>query len=132
MVSVALKKRHEVFLDSIGSVLNINRNRPTNIPDFGPNPYADKVGFWDDGFIDDAGFIWLEDVYTNQFRGLKSDTVFHVFSPEGQYLGLTTVPGMMVNIGRGVACVSVYDRISREVTHAVYRILPAVKGLEYP
>lgn len=129
-VTDTLKERKEAFSDSIQSVLNIKRSSP--IPDLSEPPYADKVGFWDDGFIDDVGFIWLEDVYANKFRGLKSTTVFHVFSPEGQYFGLTTIPCRNVNINGGVVCGNLYDRFTGENTHVVYRILPIVKGLEYP
>jgi hypothetical protein len=96
--------------------------------------YPEFKAPWGDLWLDDNGAIWLKTVTATLYR-VQPDTtqVFHVVSPEGEYLGLTTTPkaGWMT-LSQGHFLVRRTDPESGEVFLEVYTIRPRVEGLVYP
>jgi hypothetical protein len=80
-------------------------------------------------FVDDKGFVWLMPLPDH--GGFQSGPSWSwlVLSPEGEYLGRTLAPGSRFH--RGHVLTAEEDPDSGEQFPVVYRIRPAVPGLEY-
>jgi len=94
----------------------------------------DHKPFWKTILVDDQGYYWLlkhEDwTQPPEVRRLWS---YKVFSPEGEYLGSATWPtGNASSITRGHLMGRRLDEEIGGYRHFVYRITPAIEGLEYP
>lgn len=86
-------------------------------------------GWWTDLQIDSAGFIWLSKATAMWEYTLP--TVCRVLSPEGEYLGDTTLPAGRVRFQDGLLMGMVTDEETDEEIPTVFRIVPAVAGLDY-
>ena len=89
---------------------------------------------WTEVEIDDSGFIWLL-MPLPSLMAASDDTTrsFRIISPEGEYLGITTRPkGGAQSLAYGKILLQTTDPETSEHLLMVYRIHPAVEGLEYP
>ena len=94
-----------------------------------PNPrYLDPKAYWQDIRVDDWGFIWLHARYPDDLPDGVSR--WFVLSPEGEYLGQTISPGW-ADVQRGHSLAVEDDPETAERMPVVYRIRPAVEGLQY-
>lgn len=93
--------------------------------------YADRKPFWGIPLPDDRGFFMISEEPSNRSGGGPPDdfTVL-VFSPEGEYLGKTKLPEPGT-FSRGHLIAIATDPESEERYPVVYRIRPAVDGLDY-
>ncbi len=94
--------------------------------------FADEKAFWFTVEIDDAGYFWLD---TNSLLTTTEGVAhsYHVLSPEGEYLGMTTRPFRFgSSVSRGRFLILEEDSESGEILPTIYRIRPAVSGLKYP
>ena len=95
--------------------------------------FNDPKGFWTDMTVDEYGYIWA-DRPGDTFRGMTGTgrSFEHlVFSPEGEYLGITNLPGSSA-ISRGHLITRQDNEAGTGIELVVYRIMPAVPGLTYP
>ena len=102
--------------------------RPARIQRDNPR-YVDPKDYWRGMFVDDKGFVWLMPLPDH--GGFQSGPSWSwlVLSAEGEYLGRTLAPGSRFH--RGHVLASEEDPDSGEQFPVVYRIRPAVPGLEY-
>jgi hypothetical protein len=96
--------------------------------------YPEFKAPWGSLHVDENGAIWLETITGSAFAEQADTTlVFHVVSPEGEYLGLTTTPKAgWVTPSRGRLLLRRSDPESGEVSLEVYAIRPRPAGLVYP
>ena len=95
--------------------------------------FNDPKGFWTDVTVDEDGYIWAERP-GNTFRTFTrySRSYEHlVFNPEGEFLGITNLPGASA-ISRGHLITRQDNEETAGIEMVIYRIVPAVPGLEYP
>jgi len=95
--------------------------------------FNDPKGFWTDVTVDHNGFIWAAQP-GDTFRGMTGTGMTYehlVFSPEGEYLGITNLPGASA-ISRGHLITRQDNEAGTGIELVVYRIVPAVPGLEFP
>lgn len=99
--------------------------------------FADDKPFWGTPRADTFGYLWLPSrlpvggLVAERLAERESERwSFRVLSPEGEYLGDTTPPtvGLME---RGYLLATATDPETEESYPVVYRIRPAVDGLEY-
>ncbi len=97
--------------------------------------FANSKAFWSFVAVDDKGFIWLQTAspaFPFQLNGI-SPIHYRVLSPEGEYLGITQRPrATSGQIVRGHFLAIVPDLETGEMVPTVYRIRPAIEGLDYP
>jgi len=80
----------------------------------------DYKTFWYSFLVDDRGFYWLRNHEDwTQPPEVRRQLSYKVFSPEGEYLGAATWPSRVA------------DEETGGYRYFVYRITPAVEGLEY-
>jgi hypothetical protein len=104
--------------DSAIRTARIRRNNPR---------FVDPKGYWRRLEVDTWGFIWLSPVADRDELAGKRRML--VLSPEGEYLGQTLAP--IGNPSRGHMLGTEEDPASGESLPVVYRIRPAVDGIEY-
>ncbi len=96
--------------------------------------FANVKAHWIATFVDNSGFIWLKKPErTGESTYETYNHEYYVLSPEGELLGLTTTP--MIDFGyvsNGYLQASISDSDTGEMVPTIFRIKPAVKGLEYP
>ncbi|MFC1529094.1 6-bladed beta-propeller [Gemmatimonadota bacterium] len=92
----------------------------------------DYKSFWYSFLVDDQGFHWLRnhDDWT-QPAEVRRQYSYKVYSPEGEYLGSATWPSRVASITRGHFLGRQLDEETDGYRYFVYRITPAVEGLEY-
>ena len=95
-------------------------------------PFADEKALWGRIEIDAEGYFWLD-------LSLPPETEegnihsYMVLSPEGEYLGTTSRPyDPSASMSGGRLYILEEDRETGEILPTVYRINPAVRGLQYP
>lgn len=92
--------------------------------------------FWDDAFVDDVGYIWLQIPEMTETRKEYGGPIFRIISPEGEYLGNTRWPSWVRISSGSVAqgCFLGYreDRETGERFPTIYSISSAVEGFDYP
>lgn len=105
--------------------------------------YADHKGFWRQVEVEEpGGWLWLTvpvprfGIYMRGVPRIRQQQIFHIVSPEGEYLGVTRWPPEVdrfaTNVARGHLLAMVPDPETEEEVPTVYRITPAVDGLVYP
>jgi len=99
------------------------------LPDY---EYAEQIGFCRHLVVDDAGYIWCLDVERLDQHEPGVDWLYHVFDPEGRYLGTTELPTSRPSIADGLLMTFVEDPDTGEQVGTVFAIRPAVEGLVYP
>ena len=96
----------------------------------------DYKAFWDNAYVDDAGYVWLQLPEMTAVIQELGGPAFHVLSPEGEYLGNTRWPvvGLVSSgaIARGCFMGCAVDQETGERIPTIFRIISAVEGLEYP
>lgn len=92
--------------------------------------------FWDNAYMDDAGYVWLQLTEMTAVIQELGGPAFHVLSPEGEYLGNTRWPvvGLVVSgaIAQGYFLGCVADQETGERIPTIFQIIPSVEGLKYP
>jgi hypothetical protein len=97
-----------------------------------PTPeYPNAVGLWSSVLVDDAGYIWLLDVWSAHQRSDDEGFNYHVVDPEGRYLGLAELPARRAQIRDNRLMTILEDPISGEAVPTVFSITSAVPGLVY-
>lgn len=105
--------------------------------------YPENKAFWWRHHVEEpAGWLWLSvpvptfAVYTRGAPRIAQQQSFRIVSPEGEYIGVTHWPpevdSFATNVVRGHLLAMVPDPETEEEVPTVYRITPAVEGLEYP
>ena len=88
---------------------------------------------WSSVLVDDLGFCWLGG---NPDYGAEGDSRYRqpymVLSPEGEYLGKSILPESSFNFSHGHLLTVHSNEETGEEELIVYRIHPAVEGLDYP
>ncbi len=95
--------------------------------------FNDPKAFWSDLIVDENGYLWARRPgYTYQAQtGTGVTYEYLVFTPEGEYLGNTNLPGAST-ISRG-HLITRQDKVDTEgMEMVICRIVPAVLGLIYP
>jgi len=89
--------------------------------------------FWSSVQVDDLGYFWLGG---NPDYGADGDSRYRqpyiVLSPEGEYLGKSLLPERNFNFSHGHLLTVHANEETGEEELIVYRIHPAVEGLDYP
>ncbi|MGD8815985.1 MAG: 6-bladed beta-propeller [Acidobacteriota bacterium] len=94
------------------------------------NPrFADPKNLWSRPVIDDNGFLWLW-IVDDRDSTAEGTPRYAVFSPEGEYLGMTRAPGW-AQLYHGHLLARNVDPETEETVPTVYRIRAAVDGLVY-
>jgi hypothetical protein len=95
-------------------------------------PFADQKAFWGTTEIDENGYFWLD--LSLEPVSLEGDIhEYMVLSPEGEYLGNTSRPYRPeTHISKGHMYLLEEDPETGEILPTVYRIIPAINGLNYP
>ena len=89
-------------------------------------------GYWCTLLVDEAGFIWAQKPYPYNADEYPESSEYLIFSPEGEYLGVTICPAERGMVSRGYF-LSIQRNVQTETQNLiVYRIIPAVDGLKYP
>jgi len=94
--------------------------------------YPDTIGLFGWAMVDDAGYIWLTDVWSSWERSDEEGWTFHVVDPEGRYLGVAELPVSRGRIRGGRLMGTVTEPDTQALMPTVFRIRPLVEGLSYP
>lgn len=95
--------------------------------------FPEAKAHWTTIHLDDSGFVWLLMPDLMDFTSGDMSVIYRVVSPDGEYLGLTTVPSgnfRRVDQGRLLLIRTDPDTDAEELL--VFAIRPRVAGLQYP
>jgi hypothetical protein len=102
----------------------------------------EQVGFSERGVkADEYGYAWLrgvwapgevEPVHSTSIGNSTRNILWHVFDPEGRYLGVCNMPDWVTSIMNGNVLALTADPDSGERVPVIYQIVPADKGISYP
>ena len=89
---------------------------------------------WTNIQLDEAGYLWLRLPDFSDFIPGNNAVAYRIVSPEGEYLGLTTVPpsDQFRRSCRGRFLLRREDEETGAVELCVYAIRPLARGLAYP
>jgi len=102
---------------------------PQPLPDY---PWPDDCGFFGWLTVDDEGWIWLEDIWTETEEPDKLTTTFHVVGPDGRYWGTAELPSGRFTFAKGRLMCTVEDPETGEMIPTIFRVVPAMEGVSYP
>lgn len=102
--------------------------------------FAERSAPWSIIKVDDAGYLWLFNRFGASGVAAERQHAYKVriASPEGEYLGDTTLPPMPSNavvgarVAHGLLLVILEDPETEEAVPTVYRIREAIEGFRYP
>jgi hypothetical protein len=102
--------------------------------------FAEQDAPWALTKVDDAGYLWLFKRFAASTAAAEGHRTFEarVAAPDGEYLGDTTLPPMVLTDFAGIQVVGgrllalVEDPETAERVPTVYRIRPTIEGLRYP
>jgi len=94
--------------------------------------YPEHVALWYGGFLDDAGYLWLDALDLPGYVESPDGNLHFVLDPDGRWLGCTSLPGSRITIRHGKLVSMHQDPESRENIITVYRVRSLIDGLEYP
>ena len=97
--------------------------------------FQDPKAFFTIRHIDTYGFIWAHtpDSYIAGIEASSGSIArFHIFSPEGEYLGDTELNLRRAQLQHGRIVSIEEDDETGAYEVILYRILPAVDGFQYP
>jgi len=93
----------------------------------------DVKSYWTSITVDDSGYYWLSGNPDFSAEGMER---YHqpskVLSPDGEYLGDTTLPETVMYLSRGHVLTYSEEEETGESVFVVYRIISKIEGLEYP
>lgn len=96
----------------------------------------DSKAFWDDAYVDDAGYVWLQVPEITAAMQESGGPMMYVLSPEGEYLGNTRWPVVgrvsSCEIARGLFLGCEVDQDTGKRTPTIFQIVPSVDGMKYP
>jgi hypothetical protein len=102
---------------------------PQSLPDY---PFPDHCGFFGWMTVDDEGWIWLEDIWTETENPDKPTSTFHVVGPDGRYWGTAEMPATRFALAKGRLMCTVEDQETGAQVPTVFRVVPAMEGVTYP
>lgn len=102
---------------------------PQPLPDY---PYPATCGFFGWMTVDDGGWIWLEDIWSENEEPDKLTTTFHVVGPDGRYWGTAELPAIRFAFAKGRLMCSVEDPETGALISTIFRVVPAMEGVSYP
>jgi len=102
---------------------------PQSLPDY---PWPDNCGFFGWLTVNDEGWVWLEDVWTETEEPDKLTTTFHVVGPDGRYWGTAELPASRFTFAKGRLMCTVEDPETGAMIPTVFRVVPAMEGVSYP
>lgn len=91
----------------------------------------ESKGYWCRLSVDEAGFIWAQKPYPYYLDEYPERSTYLIFSPEGEYLGITVVPTNSGTVSRDHFLAIQWDEETGTSQLIVYRITAAVAGLQY-
>ncbi len=102
--------------------------------------FGDFNPYWNNFFIDDAGYYWLETFETYQQKQDAGGVAFRVLSADGEYIGDTRWPAQVSGsymiqyplVSRGHLVAMVTDPETEDRIPTVFKIIPIAEDLEYP
>lgn len=94
--------------------------------------FPKHAGWWGTVIVDDAGYIWLQDVTSNPAGLPYRSCRFFVLDPEGRYLGNVDLPSLTGRILNGRYYAIVRNPDTGAEIPTVFRIVPALDGVTYP
>jgi len=92
----------------------------------------DTKDHWRWADLDDSGFIWLKAMPDFTVDEAFRELAWFVLSPDGEYLGRVETPLEHGTFSKGHFLCFIEDEETGAKTGMVYRIVPAVEGLDYP
>ncbi len=121
----AIRRRFRELIERTDDPDAQERWEHTIIPEF--------KSLWDDLIVDDFSFYWLRDQQWDWSLENPSDTpwTFRIYSPEGEYLGSATWPVHVASLTRSHLIGRQRVESTGGYRYVVYRIVPAVAGLDY-
>ena len=117
------KEIEEAQIPMMQAITNEKR-RIAEVPDF--------KGYWCKLTVDESGYIWAQKPYPYYLDEYPERSTYLIFSPEGEYFGMTVVPTTSGFISKGHFLSILWDEETGAPSLSVYKIHPAVQGLEYP
>jgi len=94
--------------------------------------YPEHAAIWRGGFVDDAGYVWLQVMQLPDELEPDEWSRYFVLDPEGRYLGYARLPNARARIVRGHMLAAIADEETGEDVMTVFRITPIPRGLRYP
>ncbi len=95
--------------------------------------FPEAKAHWTTIHLDDSGFAWLMMPDLGDFTSGDMPVSYRVVSPDGEYLGLTTVPsGNFRRVEQGHLLLIRSDPETEAEELLVFAIRPRVAGLQYP
>lgn len=123
MVLARLDKEIEDTQSPMMEAIRIEQKKIAEIPEF--------KGYWCKLDVDDAGFIWAQKPHPYYLDQYPERSTFLIFSPAGEYLGITVLPTVWGTISRGHFLSNQSDEETGLPVLTVFKIHPAVRGLNY-
>lgn len=94
--------------------------------------FHEHKAFWDWIAVDDAGYLWLGIPEEYDDMTSAGGRLNRVISPDGEYLGNSRWPCRSGTVYGGMFIGYVENEDTDELLPTVFRIVPIVKGLNYP
>jgi hypothetical protein len=95
--------------------------------------FPEAKAHWTTVHLDGSGFVWLLMPDLRDFTSGDMSVTYRIVSPDGEYLGLTTVPsGNFRRVERGRLLLIRTDPETDAEELLVFAISPRVAGLQYP
>jgi len=94
--------------------------------------YPEIAAIWYGGFVDDAGYVWLQILQLPGGEESGEWSRFFILDPEGCYLGYARLPNRQTTIVNGHMLAAITDPETGEVDLTVFTITPIPRGLRYP
>jgi hypothetical protein len=96
--------------------------------------FPDRRPYWTHVMLDNSGYTWLRvSEHVDEVMDAGGGFLYRVLSPEGEYLGDTRLPpASLLTVSHGELLVTYRDWDTGGTSLIVYRIEPAVPGLQYP
>jgi hypothetical protein len=98
-----------------------------------PTPvFPDRRGLWWHSIVDEDGYVWLSDAERITMKEEGDPYLYHLVSPDGEYLGTTSLPNPIFTQRNGRICMTVTDGTTGEWIPTVFRLVPRPSGFVFP
>lgn len=125
--TMVLNRLDEVIEETSNPLLKTIMTEKRDIADI-----PDFKGYWCWLAVDESGFIWAQKPYPSTVDEYPESSEYLIFSPDGEYLGITIRPATGGTISRGHILSIQRNAQTGSQDLIVYRIHPTVPGLKYP